>query len=218
MQQQSCGSVRLKFARRYFVVLTLVHIVLLGSAGWAFASDEQPDYLQKDYSLSCHGLETFDFILEAGQLVGEWCREQNARLGDRGCGQESDMCLEEFIRADRPGYSLSISLGAAYTKADASLSGRDIVFGDSRWARSSDTNQTSLPTSDYSWSTDLSQKRLQILFGLGVEFPLGARTVIRKTCVNPLASPYVEMLTSNTLQSNSFIQKFRQNCNLAKNF
>lgn len=123
MQHQSCGSVRLKFDRRYFVALTLGQIVLLGSPGRAFASDEQLDYLQKDYSLSCHGLETFDFILEAGQLVGEWCREQNARLGDRGCGQESDMCLEEFIRADRPGYSLSIALGAAYTKADASLSG-----------------------------------------------------------------------------------------------
>lgn len=218
MQHQSCGSVRLKFDRRYFVALTLGQIVLLGSPGRAFASDEQLDYLQKDYSLSCHGLETFDFILEAGQLVGEWCREQNARLGDRGCGQESDMCLEEFIRADRPGYSLSIAVGAAYSKADATFSGSDIIFGNSRWARSSDANQMSEPTRDYSWSTDLSQKRLQILFGLGVDFPLGARTVIRKTCVNPLASPYVEMLTSNSLQGNSVIQKFTQNCNLARNF
>lgn len=218
MQHQSCGPVRLKSARRYFVAVTLIQIVLLGSVGRAFASNEQFDYLQKDFSLTCHGLNTFDFILEAGQLVGEWCREQNARLGDRGCGDTSDLCLDEFVRADRPGYSLSIALGAASTKADVIFFGSDVVFGSSRWVRSSDTNRMSQPTSDYSWSTDLSQKRLQILFGLGVEFPLGARTVIRKTCVNPMASPYVKMLTSKTLQSNLVIQKFTQNCDLAKDF
>lgn len=218
MQHQSCGSVRLSLYRPTIVALALFNFVSLGNISPSFASNEHVEFLEKGFSLSCYGIESFDFILEAGQLVGEWCRAQNAQLGERGCGEESDMCLEEFIRADRPGYSLSIAVGAAYMNEDISHSGSDIVYGNSRWVRSTDRNRLAQPSADYTWSSDLSEKRLQVLFSLGVEFPLGKRTVVRKTCVNPLASTYVELLTNNTLQSNSVIQKFAHNCNFAKSF
>lgn len=146
MQHQSCGSVRLSLYRPTIVALALFNFVSLGNISRSFASDEHVEFLEKGYSLSCYGIESFDFILEAGQLVGEWCRAQNAQLGERGCGEESDMCLEEFIRADRPGYSLSIAVGAAYMNEDISHSGTDIVYGNSRWVRSTDRNRLSLPS------------------------------------------------------------------------
>jgi len=218
MPIRSFSSVRPEFNRKCFLALSICHGLLIFPAGHASASSEQADYLQKDFNLSCHGLETFDFIFEAGQLVGEWCREQNARLGERGCGEDSDMCVEEFIRADRPGASLSLSIGAAYMRGDASVSGSDVILGDSRWIHSSDKRQDSEPKAVSSWSTDFTQNRIQVLFGIGFEIPLGARTVVRKTCVNPLASTHLEMLTNSVIKNNFVIQRFAQNCYFARKF
>lgn len=219
MRLQSSGLVRRQRTSvlRILIAFSISQFFTLTSNAWAGEKVEDPhNYLEQEVNLSCTGLENFDFIFEAGRLVGEWCRAQNEKLGENGCGIDSEMCLEQFVRADRPGYSLSVSIGAAYTKGSAAISGTDVVFGDSRWVSSSDAGRIDDSPSVSSWATNLNYNRLQILFGIGVEFPLSPQTIVRKTCVNPLASDYLEMLINSVLHNTPAIQKFSKNCNLKR--
>lgn len=192
--------------------MTLVFSALLGSISLAAFGDleDKSSHLVKDFSLSCRGIDTFDFVLEAGNAIAEWCRKQNELLAENGCGSQSEMCLEEFIRADRPGKVLSFGIGASYSSSDFHLDQTDVVVGDSRWDV---PPHFYIPEGEYSSQFDLNYERLQILFSVGLEFPLGARKVVRKTCVNPLTSPYLEMLTTQLVKSDPFIQDFKHRCN-----
>ena len=142
-------------------------------------------------------------------MISDWCRKQNEILGEQGCGIGSEMCLEEFIRADRLGNRLYFGIGASYVHATGHVSGKDVVVGDPVWLP-----QRGFLSSGgtFSINSDSSFDRLQLMLSVGVEFPLGSRRTLRKTCVNPYSSDYVSMVTQQILNSNKAIQDFLNAC------
>lgn len=171
--------------------------------------DSIPQYLNKPVTVSCHGVSDLDFAFEFGRLISEWCKKQNEILGEQGCGLGSEMCLEEFIQADRPGNNLYFGVGASYVHDVLKTNGNNLSVGAPFWSH---YKSDFYDDGRHSHSVNSTFDRLQIIMSVGVEFPLGSRRTLRKTCVNPYSSDYVSMMAHQAFDSNQAIQSYLNSC------
>ncbi|MEY4064830.1 MAG: hypothetical protein RIR26_1038 [Pseudomonadota bacterium] len=192
---------------RVFCFLALPYCLFL--SGLSQGDDSSPNFINTPVNVSCRGISDFDFVFQFGEMISEWCRKQNEILGEQGCGVGSEMCLEEMIRADRPAKALSFGVGASYVHANRHTTGKDVVAGEPYWL----PTRTYFPDDgSYSFSNNSTFDRLQLVFSVGVEIPLGSRRILRKTCVNPYSSDYVSLMTKQVLDSNKTLQSFLNSC------
>lgn len=204
--ERFCFLSNTRFFSRVFLPLSSSFLLL---PSLSRGDDSIDQYLNKPVTVTCRGASDFDFVFEFGELISEWCKKQNEILGDQGCGLGSEMCLEEFIQADRPGNKLHFGVGASYVHDVLQTNSNNVVVGSPFWS----PHQISFyDVGRHSHSGDSTFDRLQIMLSVGVEFPLGSRRSLRKTCMNPYSSDYVSMMAQKAFGSNPAIQSYLNSC------
>lgn len=197
----------------FSVVAACTALATLGaSASFAYADATDSAirrYVSRTTTLSCNGLEVFDFLLESATVIGEWCREQNNALGDKGCGVGTSLCVQELMESDLPGGSLTVGLSATTGFGNSSTSGTGFTQSEFVWNGSSSTG--SFPTD---WNSSGNFNYVELQLSVGVDIPLGSRKLRRVTCVNPLDHDYVRMLAENVVLNNEHLKTISTACRL----
>jgi hypothetical protein len=168
-------------------------------------------YVSRTATMSCDGLEVFDFLLESAAVIGEWCREQNDQLGPKGCGVGAPLCVKELVESELPGGSLTMGLSATAGVGSSNSSGSSIARSGYVWSGGS-ASGTSGP--DWTGSSDFTY--VELTLSVGVEIPLGSRQLRKVTCVNPLDHDYVRMLAENVVLNNEHLKTLSAACRLRR--
>lgn len=162
----------------------------------------QPVLVKKRAALACDQLPEAQIVFEAAESIGIFCREQNALLGERGCGVGSTFCPEELLLEDRPGPTLTVglSVSSGVWKSDYAYEDR----WDTTIVSARGNSRVRRGTYRSSWSDEENYLDFGIL--IGIEIPLGPKELRKTRCVNPLFQGYVRKVVQEAMPSDEVLK------------